>query len=105
MADKAFMQIKQAESQAQALMENAQAEAARIVTRAQEENTEALARLAETCGQQIQESKQQAQANAQAASAAFAGETMRQCAALMEKLLSQKPKAVDAVIQQAAGRG
>jgi len=82
MAEKALLKIKDAEMRAQALIEIAREEAAQIITRAEEENAEAFARLSETCEQQATESKEQAQANAQTASTAFADETMRQFAAL-----------------------
>jgi len=106
MAEKALIQIKEAEAQAQVLLENAREEAAQIVARAEDKNAESFARLSEACGQQASESKQQAQANARAASAAFAEETMRQCAALKQQLLSRKAQAIAAVTQtimQAAG--
>ena len=99
MAEKALTQIQQAEAQAQALVKNAQEEAARIITRAQEETADAFARLCEACGQQASEKRLQAEAAALAASAAFAVETARQCAALKQELSSRKPEAVDAVIE------
>ena len=98
MAEKAFEQIKQAEAQAQALIKDAQEEAARIITRAQEETADAFVHLSETCEQQGSEKRLQAEAAALTASAAFAEETARQCAALKQELASRKPEAVNAVI-------
>ena len=99
MAEKAFSQIMETEAQARELIKNAREEAARTIARAQEETADAFARLSEACAQQATEKKHQAEADARAASAAFAEESACQCAALKQKLLLRKPEAVDAVVQ------
>jgi len=102
MAEKAFTQIQQAEAQAQALIKDAQEEAARITTRAEEETADAFVRISATCEQQASEKRLQAEAAALIASAAFAEETARQCTSLKQELASHKPEAIDAIIQTIA---
>ena len=99
MAEKAFLQIKETEAQAQALIKNAQEEAAQIIRQAEEETANAFLRFFELCKQQALEKKRQAEIAAQTESSKFAKETEELCAALKQKLLSQKQKAIDAVIQ------
>jgi len=99
MAEKAFLQIKETESQAQTSIKNAQEEAAQIIKRAQEETTDAFLQLSETCKQQALERKRETEITTQANSADFSKETEELCAVLKQKLLLQKQKAVDAVIQ------
>ena len=99
MAKKAFLQIKDAEAQAQALIKNAQDEAVQIIKRAEEETANALLRLSETSRQQSSEMKRQAETAAGEDNNAFSKETEEQCADLKQKLLLRKPKAIEAVIQ------
>ncbi|MCL2105993.1 MAG: hypothetical protein FWH26_02885 [Oscillospiraceae bacterium] len=102
MAEQALSKIQEAESQAQALIRDAREQAAEIIGRAEEEAAGALALLSEACGQQALENKRLAQADNEAASAAFAEETKRQCAALREELLPRKALAVAAVVEGVA---
>lgn len=99
MAEKAFLQIKEAEAQAQTLIKTAQEEAAQIIKRAEDETADTFLQFSETCSQQALEKKRQAETAAQSNSADFSKETTELCASLKQKLLSQKPRAVDAVIQ------
>ena len=99
MAEKAFSQIKETEAQAQALIKDAVEEAAHIIKRAEEEAADAFSRFSESCKQQGSEKKRQVATTARTNSETFVKETAESCAALKQKLLSQKSKAVDAVIQ------
>jgi len=102
MAQKAFIKIKEAESQAQANIKNAREEAAQIIARAEKEAADAFSRFLDICSQQAVEKKQQIEINARKNSEEFSKETAELCAALKEKLSLQKPKAVDAVIRMIA---
>ena len=99
MAQNAFLQIKEAESQAQALIKSAQENASQIIKRAEEETTDAFLQLSETCKQQALEKKKKAETNARANSMEFSKETEELCVQMKQKLSLQKPKAVEAVIQ------
>ena len=99
MAEKALLQIKDAEARAQALIENAREEAAQILKRAEEETAAAFLQLSETGRQQASEKRQQAETYAHANSLEFSKETAELCAALKQKLLKQKARAINAVIQ------
>ena len=103
MANEALSQIKEAEAQAQALVRSAQEEAARNISRAEEETADAFSLLNEKCALDGAQKKQQAEASARTASAAFAEETAYQCVALKQELLAQKSKAVHAVVKSVAG--
>ena len=102
MAGEALSQIKEAEAQAQQLIQNAQEEAARIIRCAEEEAAAARARASQACEQQALEYKRQAEAKTRAAGAAYEEETLRQCAALRQVLSPKKPAAVDAVMRSIA---
>jgi len=99
MAEKAILQIKEAEAQAQALIKNAQEQAARIVKCAEEETADAFSAFSEACKREAAEKKGQAETAALASGAAFAKETEVLCAELKQKLSSNREKAVGAVIQ------
>lgn len=99
MAQKAFEQIREAETQAQAIIKNAQEEAAQIIKSAEEEMANAISRFSEICRQKALEKKKQTETAAQKNSMEFAAETTDLCAALKETLSLQKSKAVNAIIQ------
>jgi len=99
MAQKTFLQIREAESKAQIIIKNAQEEAAQIIKRAEEETADAFSRFSDTCRQRVFEKKRQTEINTRKNSEDFSKETEKLCAELKEKLSMQKLKAVDAVIQ------
>lgn len=99
MAEQAFLQIKEAEAQAQEIIKNAQEEANRIIRRAEEETADAFSRLAETCKRQAIEKKQKAEAIIRENNYNFSKETADLCGSLKQGLLSKKTRAIDAIIQ------
>ena len=103
MAESAFLRIKSSEVQAQILIKDAQDEAAQIIKRAEEEVAFASTLFPETCRQQAVEKKSQAEKDAYANSLAFTHETEEQCLVLKQRLLSQKRKAIQEIIEHIAG--
>ena len=99
MARKPYVQIREAESEAQVIIENALEEQKRIVERAKEESADAFLRGADSCKQHVAEKHRQAEADAACSSEKAAQETAELCFALEKELSLKKPEAVDAVIR------
>lgn len=99
MAEKALLQIKEAEAQAQACIKHAQEEAAQIIKRAEKAAADAFLQFSDVQKQKLLENKMQAETTARKNSMEFSNETADLCLELNQKLLSNKSKAVDAVIQ------
>jgi len=99
MVEKVLTQIREAEAQARALIENAQEEATQIIKRTEEEARGTLSQFSEKSKQRSEEMKQKAELDARKHSEVFAAETEKECAALREELLTQKSGAIDSVLQ------
>lgn len=102
MAEKAFMQIKEAEEKAQQIIKDAGEEANRIISLTEEETAEAFSQLAETCKRQAQKEKQKTEAIVRENNENFSLETAELCDSLKQKLFSHKAKAIDAIIKMIA---
>ena len=98
MAEKAFTQIKEAESQAQELIKNAGDEALQIIKSAEKSAEDSFLRFSGMCKQQALDKKIRAETESKTAAVEFSNETDKLCAELKKKLLAKKSKAVDAVI-------
>ena len=99
MAQKALLQIREAESQAEAIIKNAQEEAERIIKHADEKTSDTFSRFCDICKTMASEKKQKAEDIACTDSEEFTKETAKLCMMLREKLSMHKTKAVDAVMQ------
>ena len=99
MAEKAFVQIREAEKEANTLIKNAEEEASRIIDRSEKEAEDAFSKLSKQCREQSVLRKKTAEADALANSIEFSKETEKLCAEIRAKLLLQKENAVDAIIK------
>ena len=99
MAEKAFAQIKEAESKAQALIKNAGDEAAQIIKSAEKSAEDSFTQFSDAYKNRFIDKKNQAEADSVKNAVEFSDETEKLCAELKEKLSVRKSKAVDAVIQ------
>ncbi|MFA5561433.1 MAG: hypothetical protein WDA00_02185 [Eubacteriales bacterium] len=93
------MRIKEAEAQAQKIITSAQEEAARLIRRAEEEAADAFSRLTETGKRQALEKKQATEAAIRESNAHLSQENIALCEALRQSFLSNKARAIDAIIQ------
>jgi len=103
MAERAIMQIKEAEEQAKASEKNALEEANQIIRRTEEETADAFLSFIQKYERQESDRKQQAEETIRKSNDDFSKETVDLCAALKQKMASQKAEAVDAVIQMVLG--
>jgi vacuolar-type H+-ATPase subunit H len=99
MAENAFLQVKEAEAEAQILIKNAREEAVRITEEAESKKADMFSSISETCSREALEKRKQIEQSAGKNSEDFEKETAELCNALREKLLSQKAKAVDEIIR------
>lgn len=99
MAEKAFLQIKQTEAQAQNIIKVAHEKAAQIIEHSKEQTADTFLGFSEKCKQQALQERQQLKSNIREKSNAFMEETGELSHALKQKLLLQKAKAIDVVIQ------
>ena len=99
MAEKAFTQIKEAESQARALIKNAGDEASQIIKSAEKSAEDSFLQFSETRKKQALDRRNQIETDSQKTDIEFSAETEKLCGELKEKLSLKKSKAVDEIIQ------